>query len=78
MAILIVDKETLMYSPNISFLEDEIVGLTFPNGFFGDEIITETVINEFNIGHGNIVLPKTMDKVIPFPGCEEGFKKTLT
>jgi len=70
MAILIVDNEALMYSPNLSFIEEELQGMIFPNGFFGRDSITELILQEFDIEEVINVDPKSVFKVIPFPGCE--------
>ncbi len=66
MAILIIDERTLVYSPNIAFVEEETKETSFPNGFFGNEAITHNIIKELYQGGA----PKQNDKIIPFPGCD--------
>lgn len=70
MAILIVDNETLMYSPNISFIEEDLYEMTFPNGLFGRDNITELLLEEFDIKEKIDIDPMNESKIIPFPGCD--------
>lgn len=69
MAILIVDDKTLVYAPNLSFIEEEIDTLTFPNGFFGDKAITEQILKEFSMKSGSNSVAHKYNNIVPFPGC---------
>ena len=63
MGILIVDKESLIYTPNTAFMEQEFKS-TFPNGFLGGGTITQQIINQLinDLDQGLI----NKENIVPF------------
>jgi hypothetical protein len=47
LAILIVDNQTLVYVPEIVYLDNEDIESSFPNGFLGDHGFTDQVLKKF-------------------------------
>ncbi|KGE18537.1 hypothetical protein [Paenibacillus wynnii] len=64
MAIIVVDHYTLFYMPKIMFLDEVQSDLDFPNGIYGDQKLTQLVLDKFPIYP--IDLPEDKSQYNPF------------
>lgn len=67
MSIVIVDNKSLIFAPNISFMEEDVAKMSFPNGLIGDDMFTEKILKSL-FDTAQLDLLEEDNKVSSFPG----------
>jgi hypothetical protein len=69
-AILVVDDRALVYTPNLSFIEEESNDLAFPNGFLCNENVTRDIVRQFETKSTADIEINSTENIIVFPGIQ--------